>query len=93
MGFFSVNVFNRTRLLVESDASAAALAYEKLKKAGIPCEMHTKRLRSTVGMRMDVGTYAKYNQAYVGNPQHYGYTYTISVPRKKLAEAKSALHI
>lgn len=93
MGFFSVNIFNRAKLLVESDASAAAAAFEKLKKGGVPCEMHTKRLRSTVGMRMDVGSYMQYNQAYVGNPQRYGYTYTICVPRKKLAKAREILHI
>ena len=93
MGFFSVNILNRTKLLVESDASAAAAAFEKLKKGGVPCELHTKRLRSTVGMRIDVGSYMQYNQAFVGNPQHYGYTYTLFVPRKKLQKAKEILHI
>lgn len=93
MGFFSVNIFNRAKLLVESDASAAALALEKLKKGGVPCEIQTKRLRSTLGMRIDVSAYMQYNQAYVGNPQHYGYTYTIYVPRKYLQKAKSILHI
>ena len=93
MGFFSVNIFNRKKLLVESDASAARAAFEKLKMSSVPCEMQTKRLRSTVGMRIDVSAYMQYNQAYVGNPQHYGYTYTIYVPRKYLQKAKSILHI
>ena len=93
MGFFSVNIFNRKKLLVDTDAGAVAQSFEKLKQAGIPCEMHTKRLRSTVGMRIDVSAYMQYNQAYVGNPQHYGYTYTLYVPRKYLQKAKSILHI
>ncbi|MBO5975981.1 MAG: hypothetical protein J6P94_02230 [Oscillospiraceae bacterium] len=93
MGFFSVNIFNRKKLLVDTDAGAVAQSFEKLKKSSIPCEMHTKRLRSTVGMRIDVSAYMQYNQAYVGNPQHYGYTYTIYVPRKYLQKAKSILHI
>ena len=93
MGFFSVNIFNRKKLLVDTDAGAVAQSFEKLKKSGIPCEMQTKRLRSTVGMRIDVSAYMQYNQAYVGNPQHYGYTYTIFVPRKYLQKAKRILHI
>lgn len=93
MGFFSVNIFNRTKLLVESDASAAAMANEKLKKAGIACEMRGKRLRSNIGVCLDVSSYARYNQAYVDNPQHYSYIYTLYVPRKHLKTAKSILHI
>ncbi len=93
MGFFSVNILNRKKIFIDSDASAAAFAVESLKKAGIPCEMHTKRLRSTIGMRIDVGSYMRYNQAYVGNPQQYLYTYTIFVPRKHFEEARKILHI
>lgn len=93
MGFFSVNIFNRKKLLVDTDAGAVAQSFEKLKQAGIPCEMQTKRLRSTAGMRMDVSAYMRYNQAYGDNPQHYGYTYTLYVSRKHLQRAKSILHI
>ncbi|MBE7017150.1 MAG: hypothetical protein E7420_03205 [Ruminococcaceae bacterium] len=93
MGFFSVNIFNRKKLFVDTDASSVAQSFERLKRADIPCEMHTKRLRSTLGMRIDVSAYMRLNQAYADNPQQYGYTYTICVPRKYLEEAKAILHI
>jgi len=48
MGLFSVNIFNRRKLLVDNDASSAAKAVTELKKAGIPYELHTKRFRNHV---------------------------------------------
>lgn len=93
MAFFTVNIFNRRKLMIDSDAEYIARCADMLKRAGIPHEVHTKRLRSTVGMRADVGSYMNLNQAYVGNPQHYGYTYTICVPRKHLEAAKRVVSI
>lgn len=93
MGFFSVNIFNRRKLMIDSSAEYIARCADTLKRSGIPHEVHTKRLRSTAGMRMDVSSYMRHNQSYVGNPQQYGYTYTICVPRKYLEEAKRAVHI
>lgn len=93
MGFFSVNLFNRRKLMVDSSAEYIMRCAGMLDRAGIPHEVHTKRLRSTAGMRIDVGSYMGANQAYVGNPQHYGYTYTIYVPRKYLSKARSVVSI
>ena len=93
MGFFSINIFNRRKLMIDSSAEYTMRCAEALKKAGIPHELHTKRLRSTAGMRIDVGSYMNANQAYVDNPQQYGYTYTICVPRKYLEEARAVVHI
>ena len=93
MGFFSVNVFNRAKVFVDSDPMATAKVVEALKKAGIPYERQTKRPRSNVGVWMDVSAYARVNQHYTDNPQHYVFIYTVYVPRKRLKEAKEILHI
>ncbi len=93
MGFFSVNFLNRRKLMIDNSAEYIMRCAEALKRADIPHEVHTKRLRSTSGMRIDVGSYMKMNQAYTGNPQQYGYTYTICVPRKYFEKAKAVVHI
>ena len=93
MGFFSVNFFNRVKVFVDSDPMDTAKVVEALKKAGIPYERQTKRPRSNVGVWMDVSAYARVNQHYTDNPQHYVFIYTVYVPRKRLKEAKEILHI
>lgn len=93
MGFFSVNIFNRRKLMIDSSAEYIMRCAGELERAGIPHEVHTKRLRSTAGMRIDVGAYMNTQQAYVGNPQQHGYTYTICVPRRYLEAARAKVHI
>lgn len=93
MGFFSVNIFNRRKLMIDNSAEYIMRCASMLERAGIPHEVHTKRLRSTAGMRIDVGSYMQTHQAYVGNPQQYGYTYTICVPRKYLEQARAVVSI
>lgn len=93
MGLFSVNIFNRKKLMVDNSAEYIAKCADKLRMLEIPYELHTKRLRSTLGMRIDVSSYMSLNQAYVGNPQQYFYTYTLWVARKNLDRAKRVLGI
>ncbi len=94
MGFFSVNIFNRKKLMVDTDAAAVAKAVAELKKLGIPYAMQTKRFRNHVPNMMRGGNFVDYgiSQATM-NPVGNLYTYTIWVSRKSLTEAKAAVHI
>ena len=94
MGFFSVNVFNRKKLMVDTDAAAVAKAVAELKKLGIPYAMQTKRFRNHVPNMMRGGDFVDYGiSQQTMNPVDNLYTYTVWVPRRRYEEAKAALHI
>ena len=89
-----VNIFNRTKLIVDNNSEFVAKAAASLKKAGIAYEMHTKRFRNYSPHMMRGGNYVDYgiSQATM-NPVDNLYTYTIWVSRKNLKEAKWLLGI
>ena len=60
MGFFSVNVFNRKKLMVDTDAEAIAKSADMLKRAGVPHEVHTKRFRNHVPNMMRGGSFVEF---------------------------------
>ena len=94
MGFFAVNVFNRRKLMVDSSAEYIMRCVEELKKAAIPHELHTKRLRNYMPKMMRGSGMVDYGISQrTMNPVNDGYTYTICVPRKCFEEAKRAVHI
>ena len=89
-----VNIFNRTKLLVDNNSETAANAVAALKKAGIAYELHTRRFRNYSPHMMRSGNFVDYgiSQATM-NPVDNLYTYTIWVSRKSLKEAKWLLGI
>ena len=94
MGFFSVNVFNRKKLMVDTDAEAIAKSADMLTRAGVPHEVHTKRFRNHVPNMMRGGSFVDYgiSQATM-NPVENMYTYTVWVSRKSFDKARNVLGI
>lgn len=94
MGFFSVNLFNRRKLIIDNNAEYIARCVDKLKTAGIPYELHTKRFRNHVPNMMRGGNMVDFGiSQQTMNPVDNLYAYTIWVPRKRLEEAKRVLGI
>ena len=94
MGFFSVNIFNRRKLLVDSSAEYIARCVDRLNTAGIPNEMHTKRRRTHCPNIMCNRNFVDYGiSQQTMNPVDNLYTYTVRVPRKELERAKQLLGI
>ena len=94
MGFFDLNIFNRCKLMIDSDAEYIARCADALKRAGIPHEVSTRRMRNYTpnmmrnGNMVDLGISQK-----TMNPVDDLYTYTIWVPRKQLEQAKAVVSI
>lgn len=94
MGFFSVNIINRRKLMVDNSAEYIARCADRLKRADIPNEVHTKRFRNHVPNMMQGGNMVDYGISQrTMNPVDNMYTYTIWVPRKCFEEAKRAVGI
>ena len=94
MGFFSVNIFNRKKLMIDNDAEYIARCADVLKRAGIPHEVHTKRMRNYSPNMMRNGSMVDYGISQkTMNPVDDLYTYTILVPRKYMEKARAVVHI
>ena len=94
MGFFDLNIFNRCKLMIDSDAEYIARCADALKRGGIPHEVNTKRMRNYSPNMMRNGNMVDYGISQkTMNPVDDLYTYTIFVPRKYLAKAKAVVHI
>ena len=94
MAFFSLNIFNRTKLMIDNDAEYIARCADMLKRAGIPHEVSTKRLRNYVPNMMRGGSMVDYGISQrTMNPVDNLYTYTLWVPRKHLQKAKKTVSL
>lgn len=94
MGFFTVNLFNRRKLMIDSSAEYIMRCAAMLERAGIPHEVHTKRLRNYVPKMMQGGGMVDYGISQkTMNPVENQYTYTLCVPRKYLDRARSVVSI
>ena len=94
MGFFAVNLFNRKKLMIDSDAEYIARCADALKRAGIPHEVHTKRTRNYSPNMMRNGNMVDFGISQkTMNPVDDLYTYTIWVPRKHLEKARRVASI
>ena len=94
MGFLSVNIFNRRKLMVDSSAEYIMRCVSELERAGIPHELHTKRIRNQVPQMMRNGNMLDYGiSQQTMNPVDNLYTYTLWVPRRHFEKAKRAVHI
>ena len=94
MGFFSVNVFNRAKLIADSNAEYIARCADMLNRAGIHHEVHTKRMRNYSPNMMRNGNMVDYGISQkTMNPVDDLYIYIIFVPRKRLEEAKRVVSI
>ena len=90
----SVNIFNRAKLMIDNDAGYIARCADALKRASIPHEVHTRRLRNYVPNMMRGGSMVDYGISQrTMNPIDNLYTYTIYVPRKHLLNAKRTVSI
>ena len=94
MGFFDLNIFNRSKLMIDSDAEYIARCADALKRADIPHELSTKRMRNYTPNMMHNGSMVDFGISQkTMNPVDDLYTYTIWVPRKYLEEAKAVASI
>ena len=94
MAFFSVNIFNRAKLMIDNDAEYIARCADMLKRSGIPHEVHTKHLRNYSPKVMRNGSMVDYGISQkTMNPMDDLYTYTVFVPRKRLNDAKRVVSL
>ncbi len=94
MGFFSVNILNRRKLMVDNSAEYIMRCSGELKRVGIPHEVHTKKTRNYVPNMIRRGNMVDYGISQrTMNPMDDLYTYTIWVPRKYFEKAKTVVHI
>lgn len=92
--FFTVNMFNKKRLIVLTDAAESMLIKDRLKKAGIPYYFKTTTARGFWGNTASVGAAMRTYSAGVSHAEMEGpnyYVYYFYVSRKNYAKAKSVI--
>lgn len=94
MGFFAINLFNRRKLMIDNDAEYIARCADALKRAGIPHELGTRRLRNYSPNMMRNGNMVDFGISQkTMNPVDDLYTHTIWVPRKYMEQARAVVSI
>lgn len=94
--FFTVNMFNKKRLIVLNDAAECMLIKDRLKKAGIPYYFKTTTARGFWGNSASIGAAMRGFGAGVSHADMEGrnyYVYYFYVSRKNYEKAKKVMRL